>query len=53
MLAASGTETQIRDRINTYQEAGATQVEIIPLNAEGGAKPAWKLLEALAPASAQ
>ena len=53
MLTASGTETQIRDRINTYREAGATQVEIIPLNPEGGAEPAWKLLEALAPASAQ
>ncbi len=49
-LVAWGDETQIQERIAAYRDAGATQIQLITYNPEGGAKPDWKLLEALASA---
>jgi len=47
-LVAWGSETQIRQRMDEYLAAGATQIEVSPLNPDGRGPP-WKLLEALAP----
>ena len=49
-LVAWGDETKIRERMQAYLAAGASQIELSVLNPEGRG-PHWKLLEALAPAN--
>ena len=46
-LVAWGDEAQIRERIAAHMDAGATQIQLITYNPEGGATLHWKLLEAL------
>ena len=49
-LVAWGDEARIRRRMDEHLEAGATQIAVSALNPdEKGARPHWKLLEALAP----
>jgi probable F420-dependent oxidoreductase len=48
-LVAWGDEAKIRGRMAEHRAAGASQVVLSPLNPdEPGARPHWKLLEALA-----
>ncbi|MEQ8232411.1 MAG: TIGR03620 family F420-dependent LLM class oxidoreductase [Gammaproteobacteria bacterium] len=44
-----GSAAQIRDKLAAYVEAGADQVVIQPIRADGQAGPDWAALEALAP----
>jgi probable F420-dependent oxidoreductase len=47
-LVAWGDEATIRKRMIEHRDAGASQIQISPYNAQGRG-PDWKLLEAMAP----
>jgi probable F420-dependent oxidoreductase len=47
-IVAWGSIEDIQARIAEQKEAGATRVVVVPLNAAGGGKPDWQLLEELA-----
>ena len=46
-VVAWGSIDDIRQRLGEQHQAGADRVVVIPLNAAGGARPDWKLLEQL------
>lgn len=46
-IVAWGSIDDIQARLAQQQDAGATRMVIIPLNAAGGGKPDWELLEQL------
>lgn len=46
-IVAWGTIDDIKGRIAAHDDAGATRMVIIPLNAAGGGRPDWNLLEQL------
>ena len=47
-IVAWGSIDDIRGRLERQQQAGATQVVVIPLNPAGGSEPHWELLDHLA-----
>ncbi len=46
-IVAWGSTEDVRARIDEHRAAGADQVVVIPINADNGALPDWRLLEAL------
>jgi probable F420-dependent oxidoreductase len=53
-LVAWGNEAAIRERIAAHRDAGASQIEILPLNPDPKpVGPHWELLETLAPGRRQ
>lgn len=46
-ILAWGSIADIQTRLEAQQEAGATRVVVIPLNAAGGGQPDWNLLDEL------
>ncbi|MGE3743644.1 MAG: TIGR03620 family F420-dependent LLM class oxidoreductase [Geminicoccaceae bacterium] len=48
-MVAWGSVAQIKARLSAYLDAGAAQVVVQPIRADGQPGPCWKALEALAP----
>jgi len=46
-IVAWGSTADVRARIDEHRASGADQVVVIPINADNGALPDWRLLEAL------